>query len=146
MEQVNDQGAGKQNRSPRALETRQVMARPTSWKAPEVLPSPDPRPDLTHRWIRVSMMGAADPKNISTSFREGYEPVKADEYPEMMMHAVQEGRFKGNIEMGGLLLCAIPTELLKQREAANDSGKEKDKLKASAIAVASMSVKELEAA
>jgi hypothetical protein len=63
------------------------------------------------------MMGASDPKNISTSFREGYEPVKADDYPEMMMHATQEGRFKGNIEMGGLLLCAIPTEFLKQREA-----------------------------
>jgi len=120
MEQVNDQNeqsAAKQNRSPRAMEARQVMARPTSWRAPDVLPSPDPRPGITHRWIRVSMMGAADPKNISSSFREGYEPVKADDYPEMMMHAVQEGRFKGSIEMGGLLLCAIPTEFLKQREA-----------------------------
>ena len=116
MEQVNDV-AGKQNRAPRAQESRQVMARPTSWRPPEVLPSPDPRPGITHRWIRISMMGASDPKNISTSFREGYEPVKADDYPEMMMHATQEGRFKGNIEMGGLLLCAIPTEFLKQREA-----------------------------
>jgi hypothetical protein len=32
-----------------------------------------------------------------------------------MMHATTEGRFKGNIEVGGLLLCRIPDEFLKQR-------------------------------
>jgi hypothetical protein len=63
------------------------------------------------------MMGTADPANISSKFREGYEPVRAEDYPEMMMHATQEGRFKGNIEVGGLLLCRIPEEFLKQREA-----------------------------
>jgi hypothetical protein len=41
--------------------------------------------------------------------------VKADEYPEMMMHANTEGRFKGNIEVGGLLLCRIPEEFMDQR-------------------------------
>jgi hypothetical protein len=115
MEQVDT--PVKQNRAPRAAESREAMARPTMWKPPEMLPSPDPRPGITHRWIRISMMGYADPKNISSSLREGYEPVKAEDYPEMMMHAAQDGRFKGNIEMGGLLLCAIPTEVLKQREA-----------------------------
>jgi hypothetical protein len=63
------------------------------------------------------MMGQADASNISSKFREGYEPVKADEYPELMMHATTEGRFKGGIEVGGLLLCRIPSEFLKQREA-----------------------------
>ena len=61
-------------------------------------------------------MGTADPANISSKLREGYEPCKADEYPEMMMHATQEGRFKGNIEIGGLLLCRIPEEFMKQRD------------------------------
>ena len=60
-------------------------------------------------------MGSSDPKNISSSLREGYEPCKADEYPEMMMHAVVDGRFRGNIEIGGLLLCRIPEEFLVQR-------------------------------
>jgi hypothetical protein len=60
-------------------------------------------------------MGTADPGNISSKLREGYEPCKADEYPEMMMHATTEGRFKGNIEVGGLLLCRIPEEFLQQR-------------------------------
>ena len=32
------------------------------------------------------------------------------------MHASTEGRFKGNIEVGGLLLCRIPEEFLKQRD------------------------------
>ena len=106
-----------QNRLSRELETRAGMQRPTSWQAPETLPSPNPRQGLTHRWVRVSMLGTPDVQNISGKFREGYEPVKAEDYPEMMMHASTEGRFKGNIEVGGLVLCSIPSEFLKQREA-----------------------------
>ena len=34
-----------------------------------------------------------------------------------MMHASTEGRFKGNIEVGGLLLCRIPEEFMEQRAA-----------------------------
>ena len=63
------------------------------------------------------MLGQADPGNTSSKLREGYEPVKAEEYPELLVHASTEGRFKGNIEVGGLLLCRIPEEFLKQREA-----------------------------
>ncbi len=48
--------------------------------------------------------------------------------------------------MENAALKEVAKHLLTQREAANDSNKEKDKLKASAVAVASMSVKELEAA
>ena len=106
-----------QNRKPRETETREVQSyRPQSWRPPEVLPMPDPRPGWVHRYVRISMMGASDPANISSKFREGYEPVRAEDYPELMMHATQEGRFKGNIEVGGLLLCRIPEEFIKQRE------------------------------
>lgn len=104
-----------QNRLARELDTRQVMQRPQAWRPPEVLPSPDHRPGWSHRWVRTSTMGTNDPSNISSKLREGYEPCKADEYPELMMHATTEGRFKGNIEVGGLLLCRIPEEFLKQR-------------------------------
>jgi hypothetical protein len=107
-----------QNRAlDRELDRNESEKRPMLWKPPEALPSPNARPGFTHRWVRTSMMGQADAPNISSKLREGYEPCKADEYPEMMMHAVQEGRFKGNIEHGGLLLCKIPSELLRQREA-----------------------------
>lgn len=104
-----------QNRKSRDSETRVEMLRPQMWRAPETLPSPDSRPGWTHRWVRTSTMGVADPGNISSKLREGYEPCKAEEYPELMMHASTEGRFKGTIEVGGLLLCRIPSEFLEQR-------------------------------
>jgi len=104
-----------QNRLARELDSRATTQRPTMWRAPETLPMPDPRPGWKHRYVRISTMGQSDPSNISSKFREGYEPCKAEEYPEMMMHATEEGRFKGNIEVGGLLLCRIPEEFLVQR-------------------------------
>ncbi len=104
-----------QNRLDRALDSRVQAHRPTYWQAPEALPMPDERPGWKHRYIRLSTLGAADPSNISSKLREGYEPVKAEEYPELMMHAATEGRFKGGIEIGGLLLCRIPAEFMEQR-------------------------------
>jgi hypothetical protein len=105
------------NRMVRELDSRTTSMRPQAWRPPETLPSPDPRPGWTHRWVRISMVGQADPSNISSKLREGYEPCKADEYPELLVHATSEGRFKGNVEIGGLLLCRIPSEFLEQREA-----------------------------
>lgn len=105
-----------QNRKSRVADTRDVaFKRLEAWRPPETLPTPDDRPGWKHRWVRLSTMGTADPSNISSRLREGYEPCKADEYPELMMHAATEGRFKGGIEVGGLLLCRIPEEFLKQR-------------------------------
>ena len=114
MDQVLTSGKT-QNRLARELDSRQVMQRPEAWRPPEALPSPDHRPGWAHRWVRISTLGNADPSNISSKLREGYEPCKAEDYPELMMHATTEGRFKGNVEVGGLLLCRIPEEFLKQR-------------------------------
>jgi hypothetical protein len=114
MDQVLTSGKT-QNRTAREADTRQVMQRPEAWRPPESLPSPDPRPGWSHRWVRTSTLGTADPSNISSKLREGYEPCKGEDYPELMMHATTEGRFKGNVEVGGLLLCRIPEEFLKQR-------------------------------
>jgi len=105
----------KQNRVLRELDSRETTKRPLSWKAPEVLPMPDDRPGWKHRYVRLSTNGVADPSNISSKLREGYEPCKAEDYPELMMHAATEGRFKGGIEIGGLLLCRIPAEFMDQR-------------------------------
>ena len=106
----------KQNRATRENDTRAVNQRPTAWRAPESLPSPNDREGWTHRWIRTGILGSTDPGNISSKLREGYEPCKGEEYPELMMHASTEGRFKGNIEVGGLMLCRIPAEFMKQRD------------------------------
>ena len=105
------------NRGNRDLETRERANRVQAWRPPETLPSPNPRDGWAHRWVRISMAGQADSNNLSASLRSGYEPCKAEDYPELMLHASTEERFKGNIEVGGLLLCRIPVEILKQREA-----------------------------
>jgi hypothetical protein len=104
-----------QNRLSRELETRKAAYRPEAWRPPETLPMPEDRPGWKHRYIRLSTMGQADPSNISSKMREGYEPCKAEDYPELMMHAATEGRFKGGVEVGGLLLCRIPEEFMEQR-------------------------------
>ena len=104
-----------QNRLDRALDTRTTTYRPTSWQAPETLPQPEDRPGWKHRYVRLSTNGQSDPSNISSKLREGYEPCKAEDYPELMMHAAIEGRFRGGIEVGGLLLCRIPAEFMDQR-------------------------------
>jgi hypothetical protein len=45
--------------------------------------------------------------NVSRKLRDGYVPVKAEDHPELMV----AGNAKtGNVEIGGLMLCKIPTE------------------------------------
>jgi hypothetical protein len=114
MDQVLSSGKT-QNRAAREVDSRAMTQRPEAWRPPETLPMPEDRPGWKHRYIRTSTLGVADPSNISSKLREGYEPCKAEDYPELMMHATVEGRFKGGIEIGGLLLCRIPEEFLKQR-------------------------------
>lgn len=105
-----------ENRLSRELENREAATRKKTWAPPQTLPSPTPQPGWVYRWIRTSMMGQMDPTNTSAKLREGWEPVKAEDHPELMMQADPNSRFKGNIEIGGLLLCKAPEELMKQRE------------------------------
>ncbi len=103
------------DRTPRDLESRERQARPTSWRPPSILPDPKPEPGYVYRWVRTSMMNVADNTNVSKQLREGYVPVRAEDHPELMLEADQNSRFKGNIEVGGLVLCKIPEEVVKQR-------------------------------
>ena len=104
-----------ENRLSRELENRETTTRKKAWAPPQLLPSPNPQPGWTFRWIRTSIMGQSDPTNTSAKFREGYEPVKAEDFPELMMQADPNSRFKGNVEIGGLLLCKAPEEMADQR-------------------------------
>lgn len=106
-----------ENRLARELEIRDTAQRKQDWAPPTTLPTPRDIDGWTHRWVRTSMMGVADPTNMSAKFREGWEPVKAEDYPEMMVQADPNSRFKGNIENGGLLLCRAPSNMMRQREA-----------------------------
>ena len=100
----------------REQESRDKGVRPiNTWAPPETLPKIDEREGWVHRWCRTTLMGAVDPMNISKSRREGFEPVKAEDYPEAMAHASIDGQFKGSIEIGGLVLCRAPREMMEQR-------------------------------
>jgi len=103
------------NRKPRELEDRVLTERPKQWMPPELLPEPDKEPGYKYRWIRVSLLNNADPRNISKSMREGYEPVKIEEQPKFKLLIDPNSRFSGNIEIGGLLLCKTPEEFVEQR-------------------------------
>ena len=103
-------------RTPRELETRAKMERPKQWMLPELLPSPNPEDGYEFRWIRISTLGTADPGHISAKLREGWEPVKASEHPEIQIMATgDKPRFPDSIEIGGLLLCKTPKEFVDQR-------------------------------
>jgi hypothetical protein len=104
-------------RKPRELETRMQFERPKSWQRPDLLPSPNPVPGWSFRWIRTSTLGADDAINVSSKLREGWEPVKASDHPEIqMMHTGSKPRFADSIEIGGLILCKTPTEFVEQRD------------------------------
>lgn len=106
-----------ENKLTRELETRAVQERPKQWTPPELLPEPDKQPGFAYRWIRVSTLNNADPRNLSAKLREGWEPVKIEEQPKFQLLIDPDSRFKDNIEVGGLLLCKTPQELVDQRNS-----------------------------
>lgn len=104
-----------ENKLQRELATRAMSERPKQWAPPELLPEPDKEAGYAYRWIRVSMLGQADPRNLSSKLREGWEPVRIEEQPKFSLLIDPGSRFKDNIEIGGLLLCKAPEEFVGQR-------------------------------
>jgi len=104
-----------ENRIPRETATRETSARPKQWAPAELLPEPDKQPGYAYRWIRTSTLNSADPRNLSSKLREGWEPVDVSEQPRMQLLIDPTSRFRDNIEIGGLLLCKTPTEFIEQR-------------------------------
>jgi hypothetical protein len=104
-----------ENKLQRELTSRAMSERPKQWTPPELLPEPDKEAGYAYRWIRVSMLGQADPRNLSTKLREGWEPVRIEEQPKFQLLVDPNSRFKDNVEIGGLLLCKAPEEFVNQR-------------------------------
>ena len=111
----------------RASQTRVKETKKQVWTPPSSLDAP-PAPDgYHHRWIRAESMGFDDTKNMSAMLRSGYELVRADQYPETDYPSVSDGKYKGVIGVGGLLLARISLELVKSRKEYFDRlTKEKD--------------------
>ena len=130
----------KENKTSRANQTRSKSERPKVWVPPSSLDAP-PAPDgFRYRWIRAESVGFQDTKNVTGRIREGYELVRSEEVENASDYPVlDEGRYKGVIGVGGLLLAKVPEEIAKQRQAymtkrheerseavANDLMKEQD--------------------
>jgi hypothetical protein len=104
-----------ENRLNRELETREKTVRKRSWQRPETLPTPNPEEGYEFHWVRVSTRGESDAMNVSAKLREGWEPVKASDHPEIFSSPVDDPRFRDNIIIGGLMLCKTPKEMVEER-------------------------------
>ena len=98
-----------ENRINREEVTREKTARKSAWTRPEVLPSPNPESGYAFRWIRVSTQGNVDATNVSSKLREGWEPVKATDHPEITLVSIENEKFKDNLIIGVLYLLAHKT-------------------------------------
>ena len=107
----------KENKTSRADHTRTKSERPKVWVPPSSLDAP-PAPDgFRYRWIRAESVGFQDTKNVTSRIREGYELVRAEEVQNASDYpVVDEGRYKGVVGVGGLLLAKVPIEIAKQRQ------------------------------
>jgi len=103
------------DRTNRETVTREKTERITQWKAPTTLEAPEAPIGYKHRWIRESVMDFDDRNNIHKKRREGYELVRAEEYPDFDAPVIDEGRNAGCIGVGGLILARIPEEIANQR-------------------------------
>jgi len=98
----------------RASQTRAKTEAKKVWTPPTSLDAPPAPKGFRHQWIRAEILGHQDTSNIARNLREGYELVRADEYPDQEFPSMSEGRYAGMIGVGGLLLARIPEEIALQ--------------------------------
>ena len=105
------------DRAERSQQTRENDTRRKPWAPPSKLAMPEAPAGYKHRWIRTSLRGEDDQMNVTTKMREGWEPVRADEYPEMAgkFPTIDTGANAGTIGVGGLMLARIPEETVEER-------------------------------
>jgi len=115
----NDENATevKDTRMSRESSDRESEKRPMTWTPPTLLPDPDPQEGYSFRWVRTAMRGEADNANVSAKFREGWEPVRLEDHPELKVLPDIDTRFEGNVVIGGLMLCKMPNEIIEQKKA-----------------------------
>ena len=104
-----------EKRASRASQTREKETRKKVWTPPSSLDAPPAPNGYRHRWVRIESMGFQDTKNIAGRLRSGYELVRADEYPDSDYPVIDDGKYKGVIGVGGLVLTRIPEEIAKSR-------------------------------
>lgn len=103
------------NRGPRSGASRTATTRRKPWAPPSRLDAPPAPPGYKHRWLRTSAGNQEDRTNVAGKLREGYEFVRADEYPDFQAPVVEDGRHAGVISVGTLVLARIPDETVQER-------------------------------
>ena len=103
------------NKASRASQTREKTTHKKVWTPPSSLDAPPAPTGFRHRWIRTETLGFQDTKNVAGRVRSGYELVRADEYPDSDYPIVEDGKYKGVIGVGGLVLARVPEEIAQQR-------------------------------
>ena len=107
----------KTNKLPsRETETREKTSRRKPWSPPSSLDAPPAPAGFVHRWIRAESVGQMDQKNVSARLREGWEFVRADEFPSEEWPNIDSGKYEGVIAVGGLMLARIPKETVAERK------------------------------
>ena len=99
----------------RESETREKLSRRKPWAPPSSLDAPPAPAGFKHRWIRAETVGQPDNKTVSARLREGWEFVRADEYPNTEWPQIDSGKYEGVIAVGGLMLARIPEEIVAER-------------------------------
>ena len=105
------------SRAKREHDTREVSSRPASWRPAAVLPVPDPQDGYVFRGIRTAMRDVTDNTNVSRRFREGWEPVRLEDHPELRLLPDIDTRFDGAAVIGGLMLCKCDARTVQERNA-----------------------------
>jgi hypothetical protein len=106
------------NRIDRELQSRERESRArAAYVAPQQLPDPTPQSGYAFRWVRTALAGQSDARNVSVRRREGWEPVRAEDHPELMLSLDANSQASGNVEIGGLMLCKAPEEKAEARQA-----------------------------
>jgi hypothetical protein len=119
VEAVSADTPENQERTPRETKSREATQHPQSWENSANLPTPDPQTGWVFRYIRTALLGQSDNPNVSRRFREGWQPCKLEDHPELQIHMMDHGSewaTKGNVEIGGQLLCKMPADKAAARE------------------------------
>ena len=105
------------DRTTREAKSRAKTQRRKPWAPPSKLEAPEAPAGYQHRWVRTALRGEDDKTNVHAKMREGWEPVRADEYPDLADNfpVIEEGKNAGVIGVGGLMLCRIPEETVEER-------------------------------
>ena len=103
------------DRKPRNQNTRESDTRRKPWAPPNRLQAPDAPDGYVHRWLRTEVRGEEDKTNVYTKLQEGWEPVRSDEYPDLDVPTIEDGKYAGMIGTGGLMLARIPEETVQER-------------------------------